>query len=71
MKMPIELTDAETAAVAGGLFNNITLVWAHDNSNSLNTNSYNSATNGSNVAAGNTNSLNSGTFKHSFNSFSI
>ena len=72
MTKPIELTDAETAEVAGGLFNNISLVFAKDNSNSFNTNSYNTASGGgSTVAVGNTNSLNSGTFWRSFNSFSI
>ena len=52
MKRPIELTDAETAAVAGGLLNNI-FVNTAPNSNSFNTNSGNVLS-----AVGNTNSGN-------------
>ena len=54
MKRPIELTDAETAAVAGGLLNNI-FVNTAPNTNSFNANSGNFAS-----AVGNTNSGNVG-----------
>jgi len=68
MENPIELNDAETAAVAGGLFNNITLVYAHDNTNSLNTTTNSNNTSG--AGALNVGS-NVGHFWRSFNSFSI
>jgi len=52
MKRPIELTDAETAAVAGGLLNNI-FVNTAANTNSFNTNSGNTASVVGNINSGN------------------
>jgi len=54
MKRPIELTDAETADVAGGLLNNIFVNLA-PNTGSFNTNSGNTGS-----VVGNTNSGNVG-----------